>query len=87
MEPIPPESIQHEHPLYSPKVTIWCALSVQGIIGPLFFEDDNRDAVTVNQDRYQGVLQQFFSSLQHRCADAINLQWFQQDGAAAHTAV
>ena len=76
-----------EHPLHSPKVTIWCALSAQGIVGPMFFEDDNGNAVTVNQERYQRVLQRFFSSLQHRCADTINLQWFQQDGAPAHTAV
>ena len=40
----------------------------------MFLEDDNGNAVTVNQERYQGVLQQFFSSLQHRCADTISLQ-------------
>ena len=53
----------------------------------MFFKDDNGNAMTVNQERYQGVLQQFFSSLQHRCADTISLQWFQQGGDPAHTAV
>ena len=53
----------------------------------MFFEDDNGNAVTVNQERYQGVFQQFFSSLKHRCADTISLQWFQQGVAPAHTAV
>ena len=51
------------------------------------FFDDNGNAVMVKQERYQGVLQQSFSSLWHRCADTIHLQWFQQDGAPAHTAV
>ena len=78
----PPECIHHEHPpLHSPKVTIWCALSTQGITGPMFFGDYNGNAVTVNQGRHQGILQQFFSSLQHRCASIISLQWLHQDGA------
>ena len=77
MEPIPSQRYPPWTSLQSLKVTIWCALSAQGIIGPMFFKDDNGNAVTVNQERYQGVLQQFFSSLQHRCADTISLQWFQ----------
>ena len=33
------------------KVTVWCALSQNEIIGPFFFEDDNQNAVTVDQHR------------------------------------
>ena len=32
----PPEEVL-EAPLHSPKVTVWCALSAQGIIDPIFF--------------------------------------------------
>jgi len=28
----------HERPLHSPKVTVWCAISKFGVIGPYFFE-------------------------------------------------
>jgi len=30
----------HERPLHSSKVTVWCAISSLGIIGPYFFEDE-----------------------------------------------
>ena len=81
----PPDAVC-ELPLHSPKVTVWCALSAQGIIGPIFFEDGGGNTVTVNQERYQEVILQFVSALQRRCADTLNVQWFQQDGAPAHTA-
>ena len=38
-----------EKPLHSQKVTVWCALSMKGIIGPLFFEE-NGDTVTITKD-------------------------------------
>lgn len=50
----------HQRPLHSPKVTVWCAISSAGIIGPWFFEE-NEVAVTVNSDRYVNMLQEFFS--------------------------
>ena len=82
----PPDAV-YELPLHSPKVTVWCAtISAQGIIGPIFFEDSRGKTVTVNQERYQDVLLQFVNALQRRCADTLNVQWFQQDGAPAHTA-
>ena len=81
----PPDAV-YELPLHSPKVTVWCALSAQGIIGPIFFEDRRGKTVTVNQERYQDVLLQFVNALQRRSADTLNVQWFQQDGAPAHTA-
>lgn len=69
-------------PLHSPKVTVWCAISSAGIIGPWFFEE-NGNTVTVNSDRYVNMLEQFlFPRL-----DELDLGdfWFQQDGATAHT--
>ena len=67
------------------KVTVWCALSAQGIIGPFFFEDCAGATVTVNSDRYLTVLERFWRALNAKCVDTINLQWFQQDGAPSHT--
>lgn len=72
----------HQMPLHSPKVTVWCAISSAGIIGPWFFEE-NGNTVTVNSDRYVNMLEQFlFPRL-----DELDLGdfWFQQDGATAHT--
>ena len=72
----------HQRPLHSPKVTVWCAISSAGIIGPWFFEE-NEVAVTVNSDRYLNMLQEFFFPR----LDELDLGdiWFQQDGATAHT--
>ena len=49
----------HERPLHSPKVTVWCAISSTGIVGPWFFEE-NVVTVTVNSDRYVNMLEDFF---------------------------
>uniref|UniRef100_A0A1B6HQ74 Uncharacterized protein n=1 Tax=Homalodisca liturata TaxID=320908 RepID=A0A1B6HQ74_9HEMI len=49
----------HQRPLHSPKVTVWCAISSAGIIGPWFFEE-NEVTVTVTSDRYVNMLQNFF---------------------------
>ncbi|KAI6659690.1 hypothetical protein LOD99_14614 [Oopsacas minuta] len=40
----------NETPLHSQKVTMWCALSMKGIIGPLFFEESGQ-TVTVTKER------------------------------------
>jgi hypothetical protein len=32
----------HEKPFHSQKVTIWCAVSMFGVTGPHFFEENNR---------------------------------------------
>lgn len=73
----------HQRPLHSDRVTVWCALSRNGIIGPYFFEADNR-AVSVNSTRYLTMIQDFFLPE----LDDFELEdvWFQQDGATAHTA-
>lgn len=75
----------HEKPLHSPKVTVWCAMTKFGIIGPYFFEE-NGVTVTVTSDRYIHMVNNFFiPDLQRRGVDIQDL-WFQQDGATAHTA-
>ncbi|KAG5323085.1 TC3A transposase, partial [Pseudoatta argentina] len=74
--------VLHQRPLHSPKVTVWCAISSAGIIGPWFFEE-NEVAVTVNSDRYLNMLQEFFFPRLNEL-DLGDI-WFQQDGATAHT--
>jgi len=75
----------HEKPLHSPKVTVWCAISASGIIGPYFFENETGNAVTVNADRYVEMLQNFFTPQLARFHVNENTL-FQQDGATSHTA-
>ena len=49
-----------------------------------FFENEQREAVTVNGDRYQAMLKKFlFTKIEEE--DIANI-WFQQDGAKCHTA-
>lgn len=75
----------HQQPLHSAKVTVWCAMSSSGIIGPYFFENERGQSVTVNAERYSEMLRLFFipQLRQH----AVNDQTlFQQDGATSHTA-
>ena len=50
----------HQRPLHSDSVTVWCAVSRMGIIGPYFFEENGR-AVTVNSVRYLTVIEEFFT--------------------------
>ena len=81
----PPDEVLQK-PLHSPKVTVWCALSGQGIIGPFFFEDRDGNTTTINKDRYISILKKFWRSLVRKCADTLHQQWLQQDGATPHTA-
>lgn len=73
----------HERPLHSDKVTVWCAICAEYIIGPYFFEENNH-AVTINSERYVNMIQQFFEPQLQQMH--MRLVWFQQDGATAHTA-
>jgi hypothetical protein len=72
----------HQRPLHSPRVTVWCAISSVGIIGPWFFEE-NEQTVTVTSDRYVNMLEEFFLPR----IDEMDLGdiRFQQDEATAHT--
>ena len=36
----------HTRPLYNPKVTVWCAVWSTGVNGPIFFEDEDGQAIT-----------------------------------------
>ena len=49
-----------QSPLHSPKVTIWCAISSSGLIGPYFFEDQSGATVTVDGARYKRLLSHTF---------------------------
>ena len=59
---------------------IWCRV----IVGPVFFENEQGVAVTVNGDRYRAMLNEFlFPKIEE---EDIGNNWFQQDGAMCHTA-
>jgi hypothetical protein len=66
-----------------PKVTVWCAVRSRGDIGPCLFEDDGGQAITVTSQRYTELINEF---LVLKLPPNRHL-WFQQDVAAAHTAV
>lgn len=76
----------HQQPLHSEKVTVWCALSKVGIIGPYFFENQRGQALVINSERYVAMLREFFIPYLEENEWDINNIWFQQDGATAHTA-
>jgi len=75
----------HERPLHASKVTVWCAVSLHGIIGPYFFENEQGITVTVNADRYVEMLQSFVTP-ELRNFPHVQETWFQQDGSTSHTA-
>lgn len=73
-------------PLHSPKCTVWAAISSKGIVGPVFFEDDEGETATVNKERYVDVLNTFKGELTSRFPSwYASRWWFQQDGASPHT--
>ena len=74
-----------EAPPLSPRVTVWCAMSSTGIIGPFFFKDADGLTQTVNKERYVDILKRFWVALQRGSPGADRL-WFQQDGTTSHTA-
>ena len=65
--------------------TAWCALSANGIIGSLWFQEQGV-TVTINQKRCQSVINTFYGLLQRRQNLQFESQWFQQDGATPYTA-
>ena len=53
-------------------------------MGHYFFENEQREAVTVNDDSYRAMLNEFlFTKIEE---DNIGNIWFQHDGATCHTA-
>jgi len=72
----------HQHPLYDPKFTVWCAVWSRGVIGPYFFEDEDGKAITVTSQCYTEMINEF---LVPKLPPKHNT--FQQNGAMAHTAL
>jgi len=64
-------------PLHSASVSVWCAISPSGIIGPYYFDK------TVNAIEYKKVLETFFiPTAIGQCK--VDKFWFQQEGARPH---
>ena len=60
------------------------AIEAQEIIGPFFFKNEQGSAVTVNDERYHAMLNEFlYPKIEEDDMDDIR---FQQDGATCHTA-
>ena len=74
-----------QRPLHSMKCTAWVAISKHGIIGPFWFENADEEAIAVTEESYIDVLNKFWTALE-TCGVNRDVQWFQQDGAAPHTA-
>ena len=78
----------HEHvvrPLSVEKVMVWCAIGRKGIIGPYWFEDDDRRPVTVNTERYVELMRRkFIPALRTKQGVDMNTVIYQQDGATPH---
>ena len=73
-----------EKPTHPKRVTVWYGFGSKGIIVPVFFENQQGEAVTVNGDRYRGILNEFlFTKIEE---EVIGNIWFQQDGATCQTA-
>ena len=51
-----------------------------------FFEDDDGDAIPVNEERYRNMISTFFIPQLRRRTRSTRKEWFQQDGATPHTA-
>jgi len=83
-----PENPQelHQHPLHGEKLTVWCGIASFGVFGPYFFEDNEGAAVTVTSERYVAMLRNFCEPELRRRGIDLSSVWFQQPGAAAHTA-
>jgi hypothetical protein len=74
---------RHQRPLYDWKVTAWCAVWSRGVTGPYFFEDEDRQAITVISQHYTEMINEFLAL---KFPLNYNL-WFQQNSAMAHRAV
>jgi hypothetical protein len=55
----PNNLLELQHPLHSAKVTVWCAISSEGIIGPYFFENMEEHVVRDNAGLYEVMLETF----------------------------
>ena len=72
-----------EKPMHPKQVTVWCGFWSKCIIGPFFFENEQREAVAVNDNLYRVMLNAFLLTKNEE--EDIGNIWFQQDGATCHT--
>ena len=73
----------HQRPLHSPRVTVRCAVSRLGVVGP-YFSEEGRETVTVTSNRYCEMLENILRPRLQESDDSEDF-WFQQDGTTAHT--
>lgn len=73
------------HEAQSPSVTVWCGVCRKGILGPFFFEEAGRP-VSVTASRYFSLLRDKVMPTLENLELPRERVWFQQDGAAPHTA-
>ena len=65
-----------EKPTHSKRFCVWCRFWSKGIIGLFFFENEQRESVTADGDRYRAMLNEFlFTKIEEE--DIGNI-WFQQ---------
>lgn len=65
-------------------MTLWCGSWEGGIFGPFFSKDYRGKNVTVNGQRYQAVIRNFF--LPQLAELNLGDMWFHQSGVPYHTA-
>ena len=73
----------HQRPLQSPRVTVRCAVSRLGVVGPYFFEEGG-ETVTVTSNRYCEMLEKFVRPRLEEFDDSEEF-WFQQDVTTAYS--
>ena len=56
----PKDDLIEETPRSVRKVTVWVAIGWYGVIGPYFFENENGETVTVNQENYRDMIENFY---------------------------
>lgn len=78
-----PHLVQEIRPQLRFKINLWCGLVADRVIGPVFLEN-NLDSV-----RYLDLLQHDMEDLLDEVPLEVyrKIQWFQQDGCAAHNAL
>ena len=74
-----------EKPTHPKRVTVWSGFRSRGIIGPIFLENEQGEAVTVNGDCYRTMLNEYLFPKSEE--DDIGNIWFPQDGVTCHKAL
>ena len=67
--------IAHQRPLHPAKVTVWCVVIAEHIIGPYFFEDHDGVVQTINAEHCRTMIE---NVLMPQLPKDYNM-WFQQD--------